>query len=46
MGFINVYMYEQFKTWIIGVIVGIAVGLILLVVGVVVFIRLRRKWAT
>lgn len=44
-GNVNVYMYSKFKSWVIGLIVGIVGGLIFLVILTLVIIRLRKKWA-
>lgn len=44
-GYINVYTYEAFKAWIIGLIAGIAGGLVALVIGVIIFIKLKKKFA-
>jgi len=39
------YTYESFKGYIIAIIAGIAGGLIGFVIGVIVFIKLKAKWA-
>lgn len=44
-GYVYVYTYEQFKSWIIAIIGGVFGGLVLLVTGVIVFMKLRAKWA-
>ncbi len=44
-GYVYVYTQEEFKSWVIAIIGGVLGGLVLLVIGVFVFIKLKAKWA-
>jgi hypothetical protein len=44
-GYVYVYTHEDFKSWVIAIIGGVLGGLVLLVIGVFVFIKLKAKWA-
>jgi hypothetical protein len=44
-GYINIYTYAPFKSWIGAILAGVGGGLIVLVIAVIVVLRLRRKWA-
>ena len=40
------YTYEEFKSWIIAIIAGVLGGVLFLVIGVIVFIKLRARFAS
>ena len=44
-GYINIYTSAPFKSWILAILAGLCGGLMVLVIGVIVMLRLRRKWA-